>query len=92
MYLRNGNDLAVTWTRRLSDDLRQSCLPQTRQVFGGYKSDYHYVWINSLVLRAFGLAARGAAGQAFVFPASAQPSGHFDILMAGIRPRRRREA
>ena len=81
MYLRNGNDLAVTWTRRLLDDLRENRLDP---VFGGYKSDYHYAWINSLVLRAFGLASRGAAGQAFVFPAIAADREHFDALMAWV--------
>ena len=81
MYLRNGNDLAATWTRRLLDDLRENRLDP---VYGGYKSDYHYAWINSLVLRAFGLASRGAAGQAFVFPALAADQEHFDAMMAWV--------
>ena len=81
MYLRNGHDLAATWTRRLLDDLRENRLDP---VFGGYKSDYHYAWINSLVLRAFGLAVRGAAGQAFVFPAIVADQEHFNALMAWV--------
>jgi hypothetical protein len=78
-YLRNGYGPAATWARRLLDDLRENRLDPE---FGGYKSDYHYAWQGGLVLRAFGLAARGAAGQAFVFPATAQDREHFDALMA----------
>ena len=51
IYLRNGHDLAATWARRLLDDLRENRLDP---VFGGYQSDYHYAWLNGLVLRAFG--------------------------------------
>ena len=81
IYLRNGHDLAATWARRLLDDLRENRLDP---VFGGYKSDYHYAWQNGLVLRAFGLAARGAAGQAYLFPAVPQDQEHFDALMAWV--------
>jgi len=81
MYLRNGHDLAATWARRLLDDLRENRLDPG---FGGYKSDYHYAWLNAMVIRAFGLAAQGAAGQAFVFPAIAADQEHFDALMAWV--------
>ena len=81
MYLRNGHDLAATWARRFLDDLRENRLDP---VFGGYKSDYHYAWLNGLVLRAFGMAIRGAAGQAFVFPAGPADQEHFDTLMAWV--------
>jgi hypothetical protein len=80
-YLRNGHDLAATWARRLLDDLREN---RGDPVYGGYQSDYHYAWLNGLVLRAFGLAARGAAGQAYVFPATSQDREHFDTLMAWV--------
>ena len=81
IYLRNGHDLAATWARRLLDDLREN---RGDPAFGGYKSDYHYAWLNSLVLRAFGMAVRGAAGQAFVFPAGPDDREHFDALMAWV--------
>ncbi len=81
IHLRNGHDLAATWARRLLDDLRENRLDP---VFGGYKSDYHYAWLNGLVLRAFGMAVEGAAGQAFVFPAGPDDRDHFDALMAWV--------
>ena len=65
IYFRNGNDLAATWARRLLDDLRENRLDP---VYGGYQSDYHYAWITSLVLRAFGLASRGAPARHLSFP------------------------
>ena len=81
IHLRNGHALAATWARRLLDDLRGNRLDP---VFGGYQSDYHYAWLNGLVLRAFGLAVNGAAGQAFVFPAGPDDRDHFDALMAWV--------
>ena len=81
IHLRNGHDSAATWARRLLDDLRENRLDPA---FGGYKSDYHYAWLNSLVLRAFGMAVEGAAGQAFVFPAGPDDRDHFDALMAWV--------
>jgi hypothetical protein len=81
IYLRNGHDLAATWARRLLDDLRENRLDPG---FGGYQSDYHYAWLNGLALRAFGMAVRGAAGQAFVFPAGPDDQDHFDALMAWV--------
>jgi len=81
IYLRNGQGLAATWARRLLDDLRENRLDPG---YGGYQSDYHYAWLNGLVIRAFGLAARGAAGQAYVFPATTQDREHFDALMAWV--------
>ncbi|MGB8993640.1 MAG: LamG domain-containing protein [Desulfobaccales bacterium] len=81
IYGRNGDDRAGTWARRLLDDLREN---RQDPEFGGYKSDYHYAWINGVMLRAFGLAARGAAGQGYVFPARPEDAEHFDRLMAWV--------
>jgi len=81
IYLRNGCELAATWARRLLDDLRENRLDP---VYGGYKSDYHYAWLNALVIRACGLAVHGAAGQAYVFPAKPEDGEHFDALMAWV--------
>ncbi|MGA9754216.1 MAG: hypothetical protein WBV23_03650 [Desulfobaccales bacterium] len=81
IYLRNGHDGAAAWVRRLLDDLREN---RGDPGFGGYKSDYHYAWLNSLVLRAFGLASRGAAGQSYVFPARPEDGEQFDRLMAWV--------
>jgi hypothetical protein len=81
IHLRNGDDRAATWARRLLDDLRVN---RWDLEFGGYKSDYHYAWLNALVLRAFGIAARGAAGQAYVFPSQPEDQEHFDTLMAWV--------
>jgi hypothetical protein len=77
IYLHKGDNRAATWARRLLDDLRENHWDAD---FGGYKSDYHYAWLNALVLRAFGIAARGAAGQAYVFPAQPEDAEHFDTL------------
>jgi hypothetical protein len=81
LYLRGGWDQAAAWARRLLDDLRENRLDP---VFGGYKSDYHYAWMNGLALRAFGVAARGAPGQAFVFPADPADREHFEALLAWV--------
>ena len=81
IYLRNGDTRAATWARRLLDDLRVN---RWDSEFGGYKSGYHYAWLNALALQAFGLAARGAAGQAYAFPAKPEDGEHFDTLMAWV--------
>jgi hypothetical protein len=81
VYLRNGDSRAATWARRLLDDLREN---RWDPEFGGYKSDYHYAWLNALVLRAFGIAARGVAGQAYIFPYLPQDQEHFNTLMTWI--------
>jgi hypothetical protein len=81
IYLRNGDSRAATWARRLLDDLR---LNRWDPEFGGYKSGYHYAWLNALALRAFGIAARGAAGQAYVFPSLPEDREHFNALTAWV--------
>lgn len=81
IYLRNGDTRAAAWARRLLDDLREN---RWDSEFGGYMSGYHYAWLNALVLRAFGIAARGAAGQAYVFPSQPEDREHFDTLMAWV--------
>lgn len=81
IYLRNGDTRAAIWARRLLDDLREN---RWDSEFGGYKSDYHYAWLNALVLRAFGIAARGTAGQAYVFPSRPEDREHFDTLTAWV--------
>jgi hypothetical protein len=81
IYLRNGHELAATWARRILDDLR---LNRWDQVFGGYRSDCHYAWMNALVLRAFGLAAHGAAGQAYRFPGLDEDRQHFEAMTAWV--------
>ena len=81
IYLKNGDDRAATWARRFLDDLREN---RGDTEFGGYQSDYHYAWMNGLALRAFGLAARGAAGQAYVFPGRPEDREHFEALMAWV--------
>jgi hypothetical protein len=81
IYLRCGDTRAATWARRLLDDLREN---RWDTDFGGYKSDYHYAWLNALVLRAFGIAARGAAGQAYVFPAKSEDQEHFTTLASWV--------
>jgi hypothetical protein len=81
IYLRNGQELAATWARRILDDLR---LNRGDQEYGGYQSDYHYTWLNALVLRAFGLAVNGAAGQAYRFPSLAADRQHFEALMSWV--------
>ena len=90
IYLRNGHDLAATWARRLLDDLRENRLDP---VFGGYKSDYHYAWLNSLVLRAFGLAVSGRGRPGVCLSGHSRRPGTFRRLDGlGIRSCRRREA
>ncbi len=81
IYLRNGDTRAATWARRLLDDLREN---RWDPEFGGYKSDYHYAWLNALALRAFGIAAQGVAGQAYVFPSGPEDREHFDALTAWV--------
>jgi hypothetical protein len=79
IYLRNGDATALTWARRLLDDLR---INRQSGEFGGYlyKSDYHYAWLNGLVAHAFGLAVTGRSGQIYVFPATAADAAHFDAM------------
>lgn len=81
IYLRNGNELAAAWARRILDDLREN---RWDPGFGGYKSDYHHAWLNGLVLRAFGLAMNGAAGQAYRFSATPEDRSLFDTLMSWV--------
>jgi hypothetical protein len=81
IYLRNGDTRAATWARRFLDDLREN---HWEPEFGGYKNDYHYAWLNALVLQAFGLAARGAAGQTYTFPAKPEDAELFDSLMTWV--------
>jgi hypothetical protein len=81
-YLRSGDSRADTWARRILDDLRQN---RGDPEFGGYKSDYHYAWLNALVLRLFGLAVNGAPGQSYPWASSSQDRDHFDALAAWIR-------
>jgi hypothetical protein len=81
VYLRNGDDRAGTLARRLLDDLREN---RGDQDFGGYQSDYHYAWMNGLVLQAFGLAVNGVAGQAYTFPSISQDETHFAALLSWI--------
>jgi hypothetical protein len=79
IYLRRGDDRAGLWARRILDDLRENRLDPE---FGGYKSDYHYAWLNALALQAFGLAVNGRSGQAFAFGAAPEDRDHFDSLLA----------
>ena len=78
-YLRNGDDRAETLARRLLDDLREY---RGDQDYGGYKSDYHYAWLNGLVLQAFGLAVNGAPGQAYPFDTAPEDEAHFEALLS----------
>jgi len=79
VYLRNGHATAATWARRILDDLR---LNRPGADFGGgYKSDYHYAWLNGLVAQAFGLAAQGLTGQAYPFPSIPEDAAHFEALL-----------
>jgi hypothetical protein len=80
VFLRNGNETAGVWARRILDDLRLN--RQAAEFGGGYRSDYHYAWLNALVAQAFGLAAYGLAGQAYRFPAVAEDQAHFEALLA----------
>ncbi len=80
IYLRNGSQTAALWARRLLDDLRLN--RQSSEFGGGYKSDYHYAWLNALVAQAFGVAAFGLAGQAYRFPGRPEDQAHFEALLA----------
>lgn len=79
IYFRNGDQTAATWARRILDDLRLN--RQSAEFGGGYKTDYHYSWLNALVAQAFGLAAHGLAGQAYRFPAIPEDVAHFETLL-----------
>jgi hypothetical protein len=81
-YLRGGQTLAATWARRILDDLRSN--RQSQVYGGGYKSDYHYAWLNALVIQAFGVAAYGLTGEAYPFPALPADSAHFQALMTWL--------
>jgi hypothetical protein len=78
-YLRGGQPAAATWARRLLDDLRLN--RQSQDYGGGYKSDYHYAWLNALAIQAFGVAAHGLTGQAYPFPSLPEDATHFSTLM-----------
>ena len=78
-YLRGGQPAAATWARRLLDDLRLN--RQCQEYGGGYKSDYHYAWLNALVMQAFGMAAHGLTGQAHPFPSLPEDTAHFNALL-----------
>jgi hypothetical protein len=78
-YLRGGQTNAATWARRILDDLRLN--RQSQEYGGGYKSDYHYSWLNALVFQAFGLAAHGLTGQAYHFSSIPEDTAHFNALM-----------
>jgi hypothetical protein len=80
IYLRNGDSRASLWARRILDDLRLH--RQSLEYGGGYKSDYHYAWLNALVAQAFGLAAVGRAGEAYNFPNLPEDTAHFQSLIA----------
>lgn len=79
IYLRNGHADAALWARRILDDLRLN--RQSDAFGGGYRSDYHYAWLNALVAQAFGLAANGRAGQFWRFPALPEDAAHFLSLI-----------
>ena len=78
-YLRGGQPSAATWARRILDDLRLN--RQSQEYGGGYKSDYHYAWLNALVIQAFGLAEYGLKGEAYHFPGLPEDTAHFQALM-----------
>ncbi|MGQ9687263.1 MAG: LamG-like jellyroll fold domain-containing protein [Desulfobaccales bacterium] len=81
-YQRSGDPVAALWARRLLDDLRLN--RQSLEYGGGYKSDYHYGWLNALVIQAFGLAAFGLAGEAYHFPTVPEDAAHFQSLMTWL--------
>jgi hypothetical protein len=81
IYLRGGDETAAVWARRLLDDLGDN---RWDPASGGYKSDYHYAWLNALVLRFFGVALNGAPGQAYPFAAGKEDRDRFDALAAWI--------
>ena len=78
-YLRGGQASAAVWARRILDDLRLH--RQSQEYGGGYKSDYHYAWLNALVIQAFGVAAYGLTGEAYHFPGLPEDTDHFTALM-----------
>ncbi len=79
IFLQNGHPGAGLWARRLLDDLRVN--RSADDFGGGYKSDYHYAWLNALVAQAFGLAAQGRTGQRWRFPATPEDAAHFEALV-----------
>ena len=81
IYFRGGHELADRWARRILDDLRENRLDPE---LGGYRSDYHYAWLNALVLQAFGLAVNGVRGQAYVFAATEADRDHFEAVTAWL--------
>ncbi len=76
IYLRNGHETAGLWARRILDDLRLN--RQSQDYGGGYKSDYHYAWLNALVAQAFGLAAAGRTNQAYPFASTTEDLSQFN--------------
>jgi hypothetical protein len=78
-YLRGGHSSAALWARRILDDLRTN--RQSQEYGGGYRSDYHYSWLNALVIQAFGVAAHGLKGEAYHFPSVPGDASHFSALM-----------
>jgi hypothetical protein len=78
-YLKGGQASAAVWARRILDDLRLH--RQSTEFGGGYKSDYHYAWLNALVIQAFGVAAYGLKGESYHFPAIPEDTSHFTALM-----------
>ena len=81
IFMRNGDNRAGTIARNLLDDLREN---RGDQDFGGYQSDYHYAWLNGLVLQAFGLAVNGLTGRAYTFDFTSEDEAHFEALLAWV--------
>ena len=81
IYGRRGDERACLWARRILDDLREN---RVAPEFGLYKSDYHYGWLNALVLQAFGAAVNGRTGEAYPFAATGEDQDHFDALMGRL--------
>jgi hypothetical protein len=79
---RGGQSSAAVWARRILDDLRLN--RQSQEFGGGYKSDYHYAWLNALVIQAFGVAAYGLQGEAYHFPSLPEDTSHFTALMTWL--------
>ncbi len=79
MYMRGGQASAATWARRILNDLRLN--RRSLEYGGGYKSDYHYAWLNALVMQAFGVAAYSLKGAAYPFPSIPADAAHFEALM-----------
>ncbi len=80
IYMRNGDERALDLAQKILADLR---LYRASGDYGGYlyKSDYHYAWMNAIVLHAFGMAVVGRAGQAYVYPFTAADETHFQLMM-----------